>query len=193
MHFSARSKKSRTARGFSLVEMMVVVAMIGVLASLAVVGYIRYVDWSNTAETKDILQMVTNGQEAYYADTNGYLNCSSGWNAGAAYPLVSQGRKHNMTNSGHPDWDCWKMLMIDTTEPSYVSLWTRAGDTAAFPSLPSSPPLAMEKSSIDMNPKPNRPWYVNVAFADVDDDGLYSFYVTHSGQPTQVHVENGGE
>jgi len=60
--------------GFTLVELMIVVAIIGVLAALAIYGVSRYLKHSKTAEATRNLGSIENGSRAFYqidTDQNG--------------------------------------------------------------------------------------------------------------------------
>ncbi len=75
--------KTRTfgQSGFTLVELMIVVAIIGVLASLAIYGVSRYLKHSKTAEASRSLGAMETGSKAYYQlDTD-----SSGSGTGPFY------------------------------------------------------------------------------------------------------------
>ncbi len=62
------SMRNRTAikRGFTLVELMIVVAIIGVLASLAVYGIRRYLAATKTAEAKEGVGGIARSAQASY-------------------------------------------------------------------------------------------------------------------------------
>lgn len=59
-------------RGFSLIELMIVVVIIGVLASLAVTTYSRYVVKTNRAAAASVLLGIANRQEQYFLDAREY-------------------------------------------------------------------------------------------------------------------------
>lgn len=62
----------RRARGFSLIELMVVVLIVGVLASLAVTTYSRHVVKTNRAAAAAVLLGIANRQEQYFLDAREY-------------------------------------------------------------------------------------------------------------------------
>ncbi len=171
----------------TLVEVMIVVAMIGVLAAVAIAGYRKYIDWAQTAETKDLINALTGGQEAYYADAEGYLDCSTDWSAGALYPMVPNAKKHPFNNPGHGDYPCYRRLNVAVAEPTYMSFWVRAGiPSTSFVALPGD----MQAPAIPASFKPvGRPWYIVIAVGDQDEDTKYSYYMTSSGAPAVIHAE----
>ncbi len=63
----------RTQRGFTLVEIMVVVAILGVLAAIAIPAYRGYVSTARMAEAKSNLETIRLLQEQFYADRRQYV------------------------------------------------------------------------------------------------------------------------
>jgi type IV pilus assembly protein PilE len=59
-------------RGFTLIELMVVVAIIAILAAIAVPSYERYAYRARRAEGQQLLLHIANAQERYYATYNRY-------------------------------------------------------------------------------------------------------------------------
>lgn len=64
--------KHTPARGFTLVELMIVVAVIAILAAVAIPSYGRYAYRARRVDGKELLLRIANAQERYYATFNRY-------------------------------------------------------------------------------------------------------------------------
>ena len=53
-------------KGFTLIELMIVVAIIGILAVVAIPGYMTYIKNSKTSEAKTDLSALAQGATAYF-------------------------------------------------------------------------------------------------------------------------------
>lgn len=71
------SKLLRTQGGFTLVELMVVVAIIGVLSAIAVPNFKKYQAKSKTSEAKLQLSAAYTAQQSFYSDMDTYHVCLS--------------------------------------------------------------------------------------------------------------------
>jgi type IV pilus assembly protein PilA len=172
----------------TLIEITAVVAMIGVLAAIAIVGYRKYVDWAEVANTKDLINGLSAGQENYYAEARGYLDCSADWSPVNAYPMRPNARKHPFHNPGHPNYDCFRLLNPAVSEPTYMSFMVKADVASSnFIALPGG----MARANIPNGMRDySKPWYIIIAIGDRDEDLTdYAYYMTHSGAPTEIHVE----
>lgn len=83
------------ARGFTLIELMVTVAIIGILAAIAYPSYISYITRSNRAAAQGYMQEVGNLQQRYLLDARTYaadlatLNTSTPSNVASNYTLTT--------------------------------------------------------------------------------------------------------
>jgi prepilin-type N-terminal cleavage/methylation domain-containing protein len=77
---NANNKKKPT--GFTLIELMIVVVIIGILAALALPRYMKVASKSKQSEAKGILKQIYTMQAAYYGEHESYcLNGASASNA----------------------------------------------------------------------------------------------------------------
>ncbi|MGD9900702.1 MAG: type IV pilin protein [Calditrichaceae bacterium] len=69
-------KKFRTSneKGFTLIELMIVVAIIGILAAIAIPNFMNYQCKAQQSEAKANLGNIRTAQEAYFAEHNLYSN-----------------------------------------------------------------------------------------------------------------------
>ncbi|MNN36030.1 Fimbrial protein precursor [compost metagenome] len=71
-------KKLASSRGFTLLEMMVVVAIIGILAVIAYPSYQQYVLRANRSEGQALLSDAVAREERYFAQNNAYVSAQEG-------------------------------------------------------------------------------------------------------------------
>jgi type IV pilus assembly protein PilE len=64
----------RGQRGFTLMELMIVVVIVGILSGVAFPAYKAYVDRAKRSEGKAFLMEIAARQERYYFDNNSYAS-----------------------------------------------------------------------------------------------------------------------
>lgn len=179
---------------------MVVVAMIGVLSTLAIMGYRRFTNAAGTSEALAVVQGIRNAEETYKAETLLYLGCSGCGGAPCAagagslnewFPMTTpSSRKVGWNNSGagHADAACWQMLNVVTDGPVRFGYAVIAGIgspvTATGAEINPATPIVY--------PATTEPWFLVQAAGDRNDDGefVYLFATSFQGE---VYVENDSE
>lgn len=64
-------------KGFSLIELMIVVVIIGVLTTIAIPSYQEYVRKSRTAEAESNVSSIAQYEEQYYSENNQYYTAAA--------------------------------------------------------------------------------------------------------------------
>jgi type IV pilus assembly protein PilA len=83
----------RARRGFSLIELMIVIAIVGILAALAIPAFQRFQLRSKAAEARANLATIATAENAYFGEFSVYL-------AASATPLGPEGSNRRAWGGG---------------------------------------------------------------------------------------------
>lgn len=76
-------------RGFTIVELLIVIVVIGILATISIVSYRGVQEQARDAVRESALRTITNGLELYRLDAGHYPNACNSFNTGCAIANLS--------------------------------------------------------------------------------------------------------
>jgi prepilin-type N-terminal cleavage/methylation domain-containing protein len=119
-----KSKPSANNCGFTLVELLVVVAIIGILAAIAIPSYMKYIRSARTTEATSNLAAIQSYEESYFSENDTYL--SAGANP-ATLPISGTKQNFNGSMAG------WTSLgrVIANARPLFFQYMITAGSVSA--------------------------------------------------------------
>jgi type IV pilus assembly protein PilA len=122
-------------KGFTLIELMVVVAIIGILAAIAIPAFMKYIKTSKTAEAKLHIRKLYDGEVAYFTEekvTNVGSILTKYFVSAPQTPATVPG-----INKTQGDWSspAWTVLKFGADSPvlySYLAVSGGRGTSASF-------------------------------------------------------------
>ena len=94
---SIRFKKGK--QGFTLVELIVVVIVIGILATVAVPQYLKATERAKLGKARNAMALIAQGEKLYRADMDTYINTALDANNAVLGPYVEL-----VDVDADPDW-----------------------------------------------------------------------------------------
>jgi type IV pilus assembly protein PilA len=176
----------RKDSGFTLLELLIVVGIIGILAGAAVFGYQRYMRHAYTSEVYAMVAAIKSAQENYHAETGQYA--SSGANEDDLYPVLNSGgpepSKKDFDTSTRPKW---KSLGVAAPSSQlycgYVTIGGPANDLSA---------AGARGVTIYGGKVPRVPWYYIRAVCDLDGNASKNSFYESAHDRQMVYVGNEG-
>src|SRR5690606_26227366 len=170
---SAKSAaRHASERAFTLVELMTVVVIVGVLATLATYGVRKYVMEAKKAEASSMLVQIRAAEEAYKDETFEYLGLSS-FSAWHPTDTPIAGKHAWQVTSPTAMTPIMNQLGVMSDGPVAYSYAVVAGNGGDMPTIPTT-------KSWDF-PAATGPYYIAMAKADLNGDGVFTYALSHSG------------
>ena len=166
-------------RAFTLVELMTVVIIVGILATLATYGVRKYVMEAKKAEASSMLVQIRAAEEAIKDETFEYdgLTTFDAW-----HPTNDPGTGKRGWKSGSTAMTpVMNRLGVMPDGPVNYSYAVVAGASGAAPSIPTV-------KSWDF-PDATGPFYIAMAKADLNGDGKFTYALAWSGS-SEIWVDS---
>jgi type IV pilus assembly protein PilA len=173
-------RNDRRRAGFTLIELMIVVAILGVLAAVAIVAYRAYTIRAHNAEATSVLADIRLKQEAYRATFHRYADIGQ-WT-----PSSDPGPTAQVWPEG-TDLETlggmWRQLGVIPDGQVFFVYWNEAGSPGGVADGDIFPDL----SGVTANDF----WFAAQALQDLDNDGECQGFEVYSGQGRIVELDEG--
>lgn len=183
----ARKKGGR--RGFTLVELAIVVVIVGIMATLATYGVTKYIRNSKTAEAVQMIGSIKAGQEAFFDETFRYYDVSGSLADDSLYPDVADAGQVKVQWGGDDEAVRWATIGVAPAAPVLFRYGTIAGHGTPGDDDLEEPGLVYNLDVV----ADDSHWYLVKAVGDLDGDGEARSAFVGSSFTSEIHSHNAGE
>jgi type IV pilus assembly protein PilA len=183
----------RRSRGFTLIELMIVVVIVGILATLAVVGYRKLVQSSHVSEATGMVQSIRVAQESYHSETQQYASVDVALTDYYPNPPLYQrytawGAACTTCTGGIP----WSALPVHVDGPVLFGYATVAGLAGV---APATAQVDVNGTPLVFPVAPTTDWYIIAACADLDGNATEpnNTHVYGTSWTNQIFVDRSGQ
>ena len=131
--------ENKMKKGFTLVEMMIVVAIIAVLAGVAIPQYTKYVKKSETTEAMRFIKQITDAEILYFATNKKYVKFDTSTTDGSE-------KKIGFKAPSEANFKNYEVTVCGTNDGIIIEAWTDShdADKTIYSYYPSSMTLKAE-------------------------------------------------